>query len=141
MITAKQIKKTTGYDSMFRAHKTGQLSENCVTFDEILPGVYMSLSLIKKRPIVNNSNFCVQNWFLSQNNQVSDKLHRLMLKCMIPTDQSIKQREMNPEAEIVRVFTIDPVDNDGDNLAYLIQVRYSPGYNLTHLRNFIKSNS
>lgn len=139
-MTLKQIRKTTGMDTMFRTHKSGQLTENCVFFDDILPGVFLSVSLIKKNPIKNNADFCVQEWYESKNDLVKMRLSELFIKQIIPNNDSIKQRERFIHAEIQRVFTCDPVDDgDGDNIAYLIQVRYKPGWDLKSLKNMINS--
>lgn len=136
MITKTQIRKTTGMDTMFKTNATGQLSENCVFFDEILPGVHLTMSIIKSKPIVDNANFSVEDWYLSKPDSIKERLSNVFISCIKPSDDIVKTRVKHPNAMLARCFTVEPISGEEkDVISYLFQVKYKPECDFTFLKS------
>jgi hypothetical protein len=140
MLTRNDIKKLTGFQTMMATNQTGQLSENCAIFDDILPGVQLVFSIIKKKPIRNNANFDVQEWFNTRNHIVKMNLSSLFIDIIYPSDSILKQKEMCSDTVLARVITSDAItDGDTDNISYLFQIVYSENTDLLSIRKLIDS--
>lgn len=116
MITAKQIRKSkSAFETMMKANRTGQLSENCSIFELKnyigFSKVIVNVSLIKNKPIPNNSSFDV-----SVPQQSLMNIFKLVDKVPYTTNSK----------ELVRLFTVEPTSIDAkDILAYFVSAHYT----------------
>ncbi len=136
MMTKTQIRKTTGMDTMFKTNATGQLSENCVFFDEILPGVHLTMAIIKSKPIVDNANFSVEDWYSSKTDFMKERLSSVFIDCIKPSDDIVKTRVNHPNGILARCFTVEPISGEEkDVISYLFNIRYKPECDFTFLKS------
>lgn len=118
-VTQNQLQRSISSLKMaFTLRETGQMTENCVIFDNIQPGVTLKMSLIYKNEAPYN--FDVRHWYDSSHYFKQLALSNLMNKLAPNNRQSLYQPKSSQ-----KFVTSDPIPGENPYIiGYFVQYIY-----------------